>query len=70
MMGRYMMFPANFWNNPMIIQEMTPKDKYFYLYLLTNPETTQIGIYKITKKQIAFDIHHSIETGEPLHLNQ
>ncbi|WP_251551425.1 hypothetical protein [Neobacillus muris] len=45
---------------------MTPEDKYFYLYLLTNPHTTQIGIYKITKKQIAFDMGYSIETVHSL----
>jgi hypothetical protein len=36
------------------------------LYLLTNPETAQIGIYKITKKQIAFDLVYSIESVHAL----
>jgi hypothetical protein len=44
------------------MEEMTPEDRYFYLYLLTNPLTTQCGIYSITKKQMAFDIGHSIES--------
>ncbi|MFJ6266682.1 hypothetical protein [Lysinibacillus xylanilyticus] len=43
-----------FWNDPRVVEEMTAKDKYFYLYLLTNESTTQIGIYQI--KQIAFDM--------------
>ncbi|WP_054751410.1 hypothetical protein [Piscibacillus salipiscarius] len=41
---------------------MTPEDKFFYLYLLTNPKTTQIGIYQITKKQMAFDLGYSPES--------
>ena len=50
----------------MVMEEMTPEDKYFYLYLQTNPNTTQIGIYPITKKQMAFDLGYSIETVHAL----
>ncbi|MFD2804791.1 DnaD domain-containing protein [Litchfieldia salsa] len=56
------MIQTNFWTNPIVSEEMTPEDKYFFLYLLTNPHTTQIGIYRITKKQMAFDTGYSIET--------
>ncbi|MFJ5761902.1 DnaD domain protein [Neobacillus sp. NPDC093182] len=60
-MAKYRMVRTDFWKNPIVLEEMTPEDKYFYLYLLTNSNTTQIGIYKITKKQIAFDLGYSIE---------
>ncbi|ULT54874.1 DnaD domain protein [Neobacillus drentensis] len=60
-MAKYRMVRTDFWKNPIVLEEMTPEDKFFYLYLLTNPNTTQIGIYKITKKQIAFDLGYSIE---------
>ncbi|MEH7098210.1 DnaD domain-containing protein [Neobacillus vireti] len=60
-MTKYRMVRTDFWKNPIVLEEMTPEDKFFYLYLLTNPNTTQIGIYKITKKQIAFDLGYSIE---------
>lgn len=46
----------------MVLEEMTPEDKLFYIYLLTNSNTTQIGIYKMTKKEMAFDLGYSIET--------
>ena len=65
-MARFRMVRTDLWNNPMVMEEMTPEDKYFYLYLLTNPQTTQIGIYKITKKQIAFDLGYSIESIQSL----
>jgi DnaD/phage-associated family protein len=57
---------VDFWMDPIASEEMTPEDKYFYLYLLTNPRTTQIGIYKITKKQMAFDMGYSIESVQSL----
>ncbi|OIK09412.1 DNA replication protein DnaD [Bacillus sp. MUM 116] len=60
------MVRTEFWKNPIVSEEMTPEDKYFYLYLLTNPHTTQIGIYKITKKQMAFDMGYSIESVHSL----
>jgi hypothetical protein len=56
----------DFWMDPIVTEEMTPEDRYFYLYLLINKRTTQIGIYKITKKQIAFDMGYSIESVHSL----
>jgi DnaD/phage-associated family protein len=64
--AKYRMVRVDFWNNPIVLEEMTPEDKYFYLYLLTNPHTTQTGIYKITKKQMAFDLGYSIESVHSL----
>src|SRR5690625_701634 len=61
-MAKFRMVHTEFWNDPTVIEEMTPEDKYFFLYLLTNPNTTQIGIYQITKKQMAFDMGYSMET--------
>jgi DnaD/phage-associated family protein len=66
MMAKYRMVRTGFWKNPVVAEEMTPEDRYFYLYLRTNPETTQIGIYKITKKQMAFDMGYSIESVQSL----
>lgn len=60
-MAKYRMVRVDFWSNPIVLEEMTPEEKYFYLYLLTNPETNQSGIYKITKKQMAYDLGYSIE---------
>lgn len=65
-MAKYRMILTDFWSNPTAQEEMTPEDKYFYLYLLTNTYTTQIGIYKITKKQMAFDLGYSLESVHSL----
>ncbi|KAB8126929.1 DnaD domain protein [Gracilibacillus oryzae] len=65
-MAKFRMVHTEFWNDPRVVEEFTPEDKFFYLYLLTNSKTTQIGIYQITKKQIAFDMGYSMETVHAL----
>jgi DnaD/phage-associated family protein len=61
-MAKFRVIHIDFWKNPIVLEEMSPEDKLFYLYLLTNANTTQIGIYKITRKQMAFDLGFSIES--------
>ena len=51
-----------FWQDAKVIEELTPEDKFFFIYLLTNPSTTQIGIYQITKKQMSFELGYSMES--------
>jgi DnaD/phage-associated family protein len=65
-MAKFRMVRVEFWRNPIVSEEMSPEDRYFYLYLLTNPNTTQIGIYKITKKLMALDLGYSIESVQSL----
>lgn len=64
--AKYRTVRVDIWNHPLVLEKMTPEDKYFYLYLLTNQHITQIGIYKITKKQMAFDLGYSIESVDSL----
>lgn len=65
-MAKYRYVYTTFWNDPRVVEEMTAEDKYFFLYLLTNESTTQIGIYQITKKQMAFDLGYSPESTNAL----
>ncbi|WP_085523882.1 conserved phage C-terminal domain-containing protein [Tuberibacillus sp. Marseille-P3662] len=65
-MAKFRQIHTTFWQDPKVLEEMTPEDKYFYLYLLTNPNTTQIGVYQITRKQMAFDLGYSIESVRSL----
>ena len=53
---------TEFWKDTKVLEEMTPEDKLFFLYILTNGNTTQIGIYKIPKKQMAFELGYSVES--------
>jgi hypothetical protein len=60
-MKKETMVCTDFWSDSEGVR-MTPQDKYFYLYLLSNSRTNHIGVYQITKKQMAFDLSYSIET--------
>ena len=51
-----------FWEDSTVLDKYTPEDKYFMLYLLTNPKTTSIGIYSLPKKKCAFDLGYSPDT--------
>lgn len=51
----------DFWNNEKVIDEFSPEDKLFMMYLLTCPRGNPIGIYKIPIKIIAFEIGYSPE---------
>jgi DnaD/phage-associated family protein len=62
----YRLIYEGFWTDPRTMEEMSPEDRFFYLYLLTNPSTTSIGIYVITKKKMAFELGYSVETVESL----
>jgi len=62
----YRLIYTDFWSDPRVLEEMTPEDRLFYLYLLTNPQTTNCGIYKITKKQMSFELGYSQEAVNSL----
>lgn len=38
---------TGFWDDTKVMDDFSPEDKYFMLYLLTNPHTTQLGIYEL-----------------------
>ena len=49
-----------FWTDGKV-DDFSPEDKYFMLYLLTNPFSKQLGIYEISVKQAAFQMGYSID---------
>lgn len=53
---------TRFWTDDKVVDLFSPEDKLFMLYILTNPHTTQLGIYKINKKIMAFELGYSLET--------
>ena len=52
---------TSFWTDSKV-DLFSPEDKYFMLYLLTNPHTTQLGIYELSKKHAAFELGYSVES--------
>lgn len=51
-----------FWTDPKVDDDFTPEDKYFYLYLITNPHTNISGCYEISKKAIERETGYTWDT--------
>lgn len=62
----YRLVYSSFWEDPTTMDEMTSEDRYFYLYLLTNPAVTSIGIYFVTRNKMAFELGQSVENVDCL----
>ncbi len=45
----------SFWEDSKVQEEMSINEKYFFLYLLTNTHTSQIGCYEITIRQMQYE---------------
>lgn len=65
-MALYRIVCMTFWTDTKIADEFTPEDRYFYLYLFTNPHTNLAGCYEIGIKQIANEIGYKAETVKNL----
>jgi hypothetical protein len=57
---------TSFWEDDKVIDCFTPEDKYFFLYLLTNPHTSQVGIYHLPYRIAAFELGYSLEAAKSL----
>lgn len=64
-MAVYRQVQINYWHDSFVM-ELTPEERYFYLYLLTNSETTQSGIFEIHKRMMEMDLGYSRETVDKL----
>lgn len=64
-MARYRQIHLSFWQDGFIL-ELTPEEKYFYLYLMSNSKTNQCGIYELPKKVMEIETGYSRETIEKL----
>jgi len=52
----------SFWTDSKVDDDFTPEDKYFYLYLLTNPHTNICGCYELGEKQCSRETGYNQET--------
>lgn len=65
-MAVYRNISLTFWEDIKIVDDFTPEDKYFYLYLLTNPHTNLIGCYQLSYKQMVNETGYNKDTIEKL----
>jgi hypothetical protein len=64
-MAVYRQVQTAFWQDDFVLQ-LTPEEKYFYLYLLTNSKTKQCGIYQLPMQVIIMETGYNQETAEKL----
>lgn len=65
-MAIYRNIQMTFWTDTKIEDDFTPEDKYFYLYLFTNPHTNLAGCYEISVRQMSNETGYSKDTIERL----
>jgi hypothetical protein len=65
-MAKFRSIQTSFWSDSKIVDDFTPEDRYFYLYLLTNEKSNQLGCYELSKKQMCSDTGYDKETIEKL----
>ena len=61
-MGIKRIVDTSFWTDEKTMDLFSPEDKYFMLYILTNPHTTQLGIYPINIKYMALELGYSTDS--------
>ena len=61
-MAIYRNVQMSFWTDTKIDEDFTPEDKYFYLYLFTNPHTNLCGCYELGLKQASRETGYNEDT--------
>ncbi|MFB6728241.1 DnaD domain-containing protein [Bacillus mobilis] len=64
-MAVYRNVQVNFWQDEFIL-DLTPEERYFYIYLLTGTKTKQCGIYVLPKRVAELETGYNMETVEKL----
>ena len=64
-MAKYRALQTNFWDDGFIM-DLTPEEKYFYIYLITNSRTTQCGCYELPYRFAEMQTGYNRETVEKL----
>jgi len=64
-LAKYRAIQVDFWEDGFVL-DLTPEEKYFYLYLLSNSRTTQCGCYELPYKVLEMQTGYNRETVEKL----
>lgn len=60
-MALYRNIHLSFWQDTKVTDDFTPDDRYFYLYLLTNPHTNLCGCYEVSVKQMSNELGYDVK---------
>lgn len=58
-MALYRTISMSFWTDAKVVDDFTPEDRYFYLYLFTNPHTNLCGCYEVSLSQISVEVGYN-----------
>lgn len=61
-MAIYRNVQLSFWTDRKVEEDFTPEDKYFYLYLFTNPHTNLCGCYELGIRQAVRETGYNEDT--------
>jgi len=64
-MAVYRQLQISFWQDAFVL-DLTPEEKFFYIYLLSNSKTSQCGIYELPKRIIETETGYNRETVDKL----
>jgi hypothetical protein len=64
-MAVYRQVQVSFWTDDFVL-DLTPEEKYFYMYLMTCARSSQCGIYNLSMKIIEFETGFNIDTVDKL----
>ena len=64
-MAAYRHIHIDYWQDSFVL-DLTPEEKYFYIYLMTNSKTTQCGVYSLHNRIIETETGYNRETVEKL----
>lgn len=65
-MAFYRNISMSFWTDSKVDDDFTPEDKYFFLFLMTNPHTNICGCYEISMKQMERETGYNTDTVKRL----
>lgn len=64
-MAKYRQVQSSFWHDKFVLR-LTPEERYFYLYLMTNPRASACGIYELPIQLAEVETGYNRETVEKL----
>ena len=56
----------SFWTDSKVENNFTPEDKYFFLYLLTNPYLNMSGCFEVSINRVAYETGYTSDTIKSL----
>ena len=64
-MATFRKVQVDYWQDEFTLH-LTPEEKFFYIYLMTNTKSNQVGCYALPKRVIEFETGYNRETVEKL----